>query len=143
MTETKMFYTQAWKQFNIYFRSVATITQKINYLSIIALGLIIAMIINPLSSFFYIPVIILLIPIVVAVINLMNKTATIPWISKSELLDTLHGTEPFPYEEYISDLFNSIDSLYTYKLFGRTCIRISVSSIIIAVITLVLLSVFA
>ena len=128
-TKYKILYRQAWNQYNIYFQTYSLHSNKFNTIgavsSIFILVLVTLAEAEEGSKWFYMPVVFLLVPFIVTLINLM-KGFKIPWFKREKLEDQISEGEVEFFKHQIEDIYKSHDTLLAYKKWAKRWSRVSV-----------------
>ena len=135
-TEFDLLYPQVWNQYNIYYQSYAIYNSKFNIIGVVA-SVFIAVLLTVAGSWswlLYIPILGLLIPFILALLNLKYDKVKIPWLDKHQLVKNLQGGKSEYYEALIDDVFEATNTLLAYKRFAHKWVSISIWSIVISIV---------
>jgi len=109
---------------------------KFNTIGVVAsvfIGVLIA-VVDSWSCTYYISIFVLIIPFVIALINLMYRKVNIPWLDKKQMLDKMQVGRSEYFEALINDVFEVTETLRVYKKFAQVGVSISIWSIFISIV---------
>jgi hypothetical protein len=133
-TDLQLIYQQAWNQYNTYYQSYSIYNSKFNLAGAVSSVFILVLItsVQAWSKLFYIPILPLLMPFILTLINLNYQKIKIPWFGKDDLIGQLKQGEEIFFQKQLDDIFVAAESLFEYKQFARKWMSISVFSIVIS-----------
>jgi len=135
-TQLDLIFQQTWNQYNIYYQSYMIYNSKFNTIGVVASVFIVVLlaIANSWSTLLYIPILGLLIPFVLTLLNLKYDGVQIPWIDKEHKIRKSQIGKTEFYEECIEDVMQATNTLLTYKKIVRKRIALSIWSIFISLV---------